>query len=158
MSDDSIDVIPEQLLNAVSNNLGRVFFEAPKNDAKNLYRKLVDGEATPFMNLSAGEQTAIACNLTLDHSQFTGSLTFSRFRNVLRDHLLRVADALTNNKDLNRMSNQETGDVIFYVPGITEENNVMNVLVTGFQQRKAGEITIQLMFLDPTNLSIARSV
>ena len=152
MSENSIDVNPAEMLTVVHNNLQKKFFDSPKSDAKTDYRKLVSGVELPFMTISAKEHGDVACSLALDHTLFVGKINFSRFRNLLTAHLAKISDALKKKEDLNILTSEETGDTLFYLPGAVEEGGTLNVLVTAFEQRAAGQVTIRLMFLDPTDL------
>ena len=41
--------------------------------------------------------------------------------------------------------------MLFHIPGLVQTADQINVLVTGIEQVKAGEIIIKLMFLSPDN-------
>lgn len=154
MSDGSIDLDPADLLAAIHRYMDEKFFAASKSNAKKDFRELASGKSLPFMTISAGDDEEVVCELALDHGEFIGKLNFSRFRDALAAQQNRIAVTLNTKGDMNILTNEENGDTLFYIPGAVEENGVLNVLVVAVEQRKAGAITIRLMFLDPTNLSI----
>ncbi len=108
----------------------------------------------PFMEITSPEMGDVSCKLALDSTQFIGTLNFRQFRNALVSHMQRIAATLQEKEELSVFTNEETDDIIFYLPGIIEDGDTMNVLVTGIEQRTAGHMTVRLMFLDPTKLSI----
>jgi hypothetical protein len=149
MSNYEIEMQPEELLTAICGNLHRHFFKIPKNEAKNRFRELKKGDVVSFLTIGMPEQGEIDCKLALDHSRFIGRLNYSQFRNALAMHLHRVADKLTKNENLNIFTSQDTGDMIFHIPGIVESGDTVNILVTCVEQRAAGKMTVRLVFLDP---------
>ncbi len=90
MNTESVELQTADLMTAISNNLNKRFFNAPKNKAKQQYQALESGEEIPFMDISVQGQDDISCRLGLDHSQFVGGLSFTRFRDALASHLERV--------------------------------------------------------------------
>ena len=103
------------------------------------------------MDISSTTKGDVACMLALDHSEYVGKLNFSAFREILAAHLHLIGEKLKNEENLNIFTNEETGDLLFNIPGIIQRDDEINVLVTGTEQRRAGELTIKLMFLDPAN-------
>lgn len=148
-----IDLPPTELLTAVYNNLNKRFFEATRNDAKQLYMAVRDGRGIPFMAIVIPDKGDINCSLALDQSQFVGKLNFALFRKALSSHLQRIAGKLSKQEGLNMYTNEANGDKIFNLPGLVETGDAVNILVTCIEQRKAGSMTIRLMFLDPENLA-----
>jgi len=153
MNSDQIELQPEELLTAICNNLHRHFFDVPKNEAKNRFRELENGMAVSFLTIGARDHGDVDCLLALDHSNFVGKLNYSQFRDALATHLHRIAGKLKNHENLNIFTSKETGDIIFHIPGIIENNKSLNILVTCVEQRVAGKMTVRLMFLDPGDFS-----
>ena len=149
MSNVSIELDTATFLTVIHNNYKRLFLDSSETDAEEEYRKLMDDQTVPIIEISAPDQGEVTCDLALDHSQFLGTLNFSRFRNALIAHLSQIVDTLKSEDELNVLTNEDTGDIVYYVPGIVEEDGTINVLVTGVEQRTAGELTVRLMFLDP---------
>ena len=154
MSNVSIELDTATFLTVIHNNYKRLFLDSSEIDAEEEYRKLMDDQTVPIIEISAPDQGEVTCDLALDHSQFLGTLNFSRFRNALIAHLSQIADTLKSEDELNVLTNEDTGDIVYYVPGIVEEDGTINVLVTGVEQRTAGELTVRLMFLDPQQFAV----
>ena len=154
MSNVSIELDTATFLTVIYNNYKRLFLDSSEIQAEEDYRTLMDDQTVPIIEISAPDQGEVTCDLALDHSQFLGTLNFSRFRNVLIAHLSQIADTLKSEGELNVLTNEDTGDIVYYVPGIVEEDGTINVLVTGVEQRTAGELTVRLMFLDPQQFAV----
>ena len=154
MSNASIELDLVELLTAIHSNFNQRILSASKAVAKNFFRELADGKSLPFMEISSPEMGDVSCKLALDRTQYIGTLNFRQFRNALVSHMQRIATTLQEKEELSVFTNEETDDIIFYLPGIIEDGDTMNVLVTGIEQRTAGHMTVRLMFLDPTKLSI----
>ena len=154
MSNASIEIDLVKLLSAIHSNINQRILMVSKPVAKNFFRELADGKSLPFMEINSPEMGDVSCDLALDHSQFIGTLNFRQFRNALASHMHRVTTTLQEKEELSVFTNEESDDIIFYLPGIIEDGGTMNVLVTGIEQRKAGHMTVRLMFLDPTKLSL----
>ena len=152
MSNVQVELQSAGLLTVIHNNLGSLFLEAEKTDAKLLFKSIASGDVVPFVKVATRGSGEIICDLTLDHSCFIGKLNFGSFRRALAMHLSRVAEKLQNKEDLNIYTNEESGDMLFNIPGLIEDDGVVNILTTGIRQQRAGVLTIQLMFLDPANV------
>ena len=151
MGNYEVEVQPRQILAAVHQHLTITFFQQEKTVAKRAYSDISSGTTIPFLEISAAEKGEINCSLALDHSEFVGKLNFSAFRDILGAHLQLIAAKLQNEEDLNLFTNEQTGDLLFNIPGILQRDDTVNVLVTGIEQRKPGELIVKLMFLDPAN-------
>ena len=158
MSNQEIEVQPQQLLVAIREHLTNAFFRQPKTDAKKLFMQISRGEHIPFLEISSSDKGDVTGNLALDFSEYIGKLNFSAFRDILGAHLKLVSEKLENEENLNIFTNEQTGDILFNIPGILERDQAVNILVTGVEQRKAGELTIKIMFLDPANFIDKKSV
>ena len=153
MNTGKIELQPEQMLTAIFNNLNEHFFKVPKNESKHRFRELERGMQVSFLRISEPNHGELKCELALDHSEFVGKLNFRLFRNALASHLRRIAGKITNKEELNIFTNEQTGDMIYHIPGVVENGDTINILVTGIEQRAVGKATVRLMFLDPDHFS-----
>lgn len=151
MSQNAINVKPETILAAVHQHVSALFFSSTKTDAKQAYNDLRSGKHLPLLEISSGDLGSVVGVLALDCSEFVGKLNFSTFRDALASHLNRIAEKLKNEEDLNILSSEETGSMLFHIPGLVHVDDQSNVLVTAIEQSKAGELIIKLMFIDPDN-------
>ncbi|MFT5500122.1 MAG: hypothetical protein ACI88G_000248 [Woeseiaceae bacterium] len=152
MSNEAVQLQPEGMLTTIHNNLDKRFFAANKADAKRLFKSISNGYTVPFVKIATSSSGDITCDLKLDHSCFVGTLNFRRFRHALASHLSNVAEKLNSKEDLNIYTNAESGDMLFNIPGIIDDDGVVNILTTGISQQRPGALLIQLMFLDPDNV------
>ncbi len=151
MSNYEIELEPKQILAAIHEHLTNVFFRAPKTEAKKVFTEISNGGQTPFLEISSANKGDVVGVLALDHSEYVGKLNFSAFRDIVGAHLQRIGEKLNNEENLNIFTNEQTGDILFNIPGILERDQVVNILVTGIEQRSAGQLTVKMMFLDPAN-------
>lgn len=151
MSQNAIDLKPETILAAIHEHVSALFFGATKTDAKQVYNDLRSGKQLPLLEISSGELGDVVGLLALDFSDFVGKLNFTTFRDALASHLNRIAEKLKNEESLNILSSAETGAILFHIPGLVQVDDQINVLVTGVEQSRAGEIVIKLMFINPDN-------
>ena len=151
MSNYEIQIQPKQLLAAICQELTNVFFGQQKAEAKQAFNKISSGESIPLIEISSNKRGDVQGVLALDHSEFNGKLNFSAFRDCLGAHLHLVGEKLKQDENLNIFTNEETGDFLFNIPGILEREGTINVILTGIEQRRAGEIIVKLMFINPDN-------
>ncbi len=87
-------------------------------------------------------------NLSLDHSEYRGRLTFHLFRMALDMMVKNIAGRIQRKEDLNIFTSEETGEVLFHLPGLVDDRGRLNVLVMGIVPGKRNA-TVKLQFLDP---------
>jgi len=153
MASNEINISPEQMLTAIHAQLSDHFFDATKTTAKQTYTQLINGERLPLLEISSPEHGQVIARLALDVSEFIGKLNYTTFRDALTSHLNRIGETLKNKEKLNIFTSEETGAMLFNIPGLVQTDEQVNVLVTGVEQSKPGEIVIKLMFLDPDNFT-----
>ena len=153
MANNEINISPEQMLVAIHQHLRARFFDASKTLSKQAFNDLNDGKKMPLVEISSPDLGDVIGILSLDSSDFVGKLNYSAFRDALGSHLNRCAEKLKNEEGLNIFSNEETGAMLFNVPGLVQIDDQLNVIVTGIEQSKPGEIDIKLMFLHPDNFT-----
>lgn len=148
---NSISLKPDKILSAIHQHVGACFFGGTKTQAKQAYNDLRAGKPLPLLEISAADRGKVVGILALDASEFVGKLNYKAFRDALASHLNRIAEKLNNNESLNILTNQDTGAMLFHIPGLVQVDDKVNVLVTGIEQAKPGELLIRLMFINPDN-------
>ncbi len=148
MSNTSVNLDPSQLLTAISLNLDSQFYAASRDHSKRLYSDIAGGETMPFLQLNTKRSGDINCNLQLDSTQYTGKLSFSKFRKAMAVMLLGIKTRIDENQPLNMLTSEQ-GDIMFNIPGVIQNKDGTNVMVCGLRQMQPGLMTIRLMFLDP---------
>ncbi len=154
MSTQQVTLMPQQIATALNNNFRHQFFDADKTSAKALYTSLHRGEVVPFMEISAGEQGKVRCDLKLDHAQFDGRLNFSKFRNALDAHLTRVADRLVAGEELQIFRSDDFNGLVYNHPGPVRDDEAVNFLLTGIEQKRPGVLIVHVFFVDPALMGL----
>lgn len=148
MSFQTIDLDPAQFLKALNDTLDNRFFTASRQESKMLYQRLVDSQTEPFLQIGVAEQGEVICDLMLDYSEHQGDISFSRFRKNLAMMMLNIKERIEAEKELNPMVS-DTGEVLFNVPGVLNEDDETNIMVCGFAQAGPGRAVVKLMYIDP---------
>ena len=150
MNQQQLDLDPRQYLAALMENLNSRFYADTRVNSKALFNSLIDQQTLDFMQIGSLGSGEITCLLTLDHSQYSGKLSYGKFRECLATMMRRIAAKLHNKENLNVMVD-ETGGMLFNIPGLVETDNTINILVNGLSQNEAGKATICLMFIEPSD-------
>ncbi len=142
----------DQFLTIAVNLLHKVFVESSRTDAKNLYRALVEGKRVALTNLKMEDESTVRFDLSLDHSEFAGSLNYGAFRASLRALLGNLVNALEEKKDIQTFTAKEQGNrTIFGITGVTVEEGTPAVLVLGSRvDEGTAAVLLQLQYLDHT--------
>ena len=130
--------------------LDTYFFKETKHKARKLFKDIESGRVVGVASVGVKEDknVKIKVKLQLDHSDFQGLLTFHLFRQALDVMLKNLAARLRAKKDLNVYTSEETGEVVFNVPGLVEDRGNVNVLMMGLLAQE-GQVIIRLQFFDP---------
>ena len=155
MTASNVELDAKQLATVISSMLARSFIEAPRADAKRLFRAIRSEEPQPFMTMQLKHSGEFRCNLTLDETAFSGVLNFGIFRRALASHLERLAGAIEREEALNLYSDESGERTLFHHPGVVETDGQLNVLVSGTEQLGPALLLVRLQFLDPAALERA---
>jgi len=145
----TVSMQPEQLLSLAVQALQGGFYAAQRNDARQLFKEIEKGKKTELFKLKLNNGREIQGNICLDKSEFIGKLGYSNFRAALGVMLSRSTEKLQEKQELNILSSEQTGEMLFNIPGLVEENGQANVLVLAVSQHSPGDLLLRLMFLDP---------
>ncbi len=150
-----VSLPPKLLLAAINRNLDYHFFGESRDNAKQMFKTIMDGEPCPFMKIDTGDSGDVYCELSLDGSLYVGKLNFSKFRKSLAMTMVGIQERLDADAPLNAMRSDK-GEVLFNIPGIIKDKDgQFNILVVAFRHLGPGLSTIRLMFLDPKQYSQA---
>lgn len=148
MSYQQIDLEPARILMAVTENLNRFFYENSRDESKKLYQYLEEGKQMPFMKIDAGDAGEVFLELSMDRSEYVGKLNFGQFRKNLAMMMLGIKNKVEAEEEIRHLSS-ETGDMLFNIPGIVKNKDIVNVMVCALRPLAPGLINLQLMFLNP---------
>ncbi len=141
---------PEQFLVLAANLLHRALVEPGRTEAKQLYRRIEEGERTALANVRMEDESLASFGLSLDHSEFRGKLNYGAFRGSLTTLLSNIAQLVNEEKPLRVFNAQDGGQsMIFGVPAVTVEQGKTNVLVLSADPGAAGGTELRLMYIDP---------
>jgi len=154
---NQVNINMVQLLNLSCNLLHQGFLSAPKQKAKQLLKDLKAGRRVAMGNLTIQETYQVPLKLELDYSEFKGPFNFPSFEAAVKGMLQRCGETLKAKKDLNILTNEETGSALVHLPGVIEQDGRFNVLVTCFEMANKKEIIIRLLFVDPEQYPQFRS-
>lgn len=141
---------PKQLLSLVAQVLHQCFFEANRDQAKQIFNEADKGKQAPLFNIKMDNGQELQGNLVLDKSEFIGKFNYSGFRSALGVMIGRIVEKLKKEEDLNIMTSQDGREILFNIPGFVETDGNTNIMVMGSTQNQPGIILVKLMFLDPT--------
>jgi len=140
----------EQFLTIAINLLHRAFMDAKRTDAKNLFKAISEGKRVALTNLQMEDKSSVRFDLSMDHSEYAGTLNFGAFRSSLTALLSNLVDAVKEQREITTFGAEgDSANIIFGVTGVTVEKEVPSVLVlstsTGGQE---AAVMLRLMYLD----------
>lgn len=157
MSFQDVSLNPKQLLAAINDNLNRNFFAGARHSAKRLFHTLDDGKNVKFMHIDMGDAGEVICELALDTSLYVGKFNFGRFRKSLAIMMLAISKQLQADTKVNALRS-EHGEIMFNIPGATEEDGQLNIMVCSFKSLGPGLAIVRLMYLNPEHYVAAAKV
>ena len=140
----------EQFLTIAVNLLHRAFMESKRDDAKNLFRSVFEGKRVALTNVQMEDKSSVRFDLSMDASEYDGSLNFGAFRASLTALLSNIAEALKSEREITTFNAQGDPDnIIFGVTGVNVDRGIPSVMVlsTHADARDAA-IQLRLMYLD----------
>lgn len=140
----------DQFLTIAVNLLHRAFLEARRDDAKILFREITEGRRAPLTKVQMEDKSTVRFDLSMDYSQYDGSLNFGAFRASLTALLGNLADAIKSGREITTFGAEGNPDnIIFGVTGVNVDRGIPSVLVlsTHSDPREAA-MQLRLMYLD----------
>lgn len=141
---------PEKLLTIAINLLHRAFGESTRLAAKHRYQHLESGKTVYLATVRMDDGSELKVNTRLDSSELQGKLNFGAFRQLVAQLLTACARQIDSKQPLNTFSDQDAKRWIYLIPAHYQSDVALNMLVLGVNLRQPGELTIELMFVDPT--------
>ncbi|MEH6549980.1 MAG: hypothetical protein V7711_14935 [Pseudomonadales bacterium] len=145
----SYSMKPLQFLNMAGSVLHKTFFDSTRQIAKRVYKDIVDGKRQALMTVALEDKSEMQIYLSLDHSEYRGTINFSQFRRQIGVLVSRYAARVQEEGEINLMTNEETGAQLLNIPAVVADGDQLNVLVLGWISKAPGTMDLQLMFLDP---------
>ena len=139
---------PEKFITIAVNLLHRSFIDSPRDEAKRLFAEIKAGKTIHLVRIKLEDTSELAVDLALDCSEYVGKLNYAAFKNVMQAMLVCIAKQVQSKAELNVFTDAETGNIIFNLPGVVEDDEHVNMLVLGAQREVPGAVTLKLQFLD----------
>lgn len=141
----------DKFLTLSVNLLNKVFLEASRTDAKNLYREISEGAPVALTRVQMEDKSEVRFDLRLDHSEFRGRLNYGSFRASLTTLIANIVEALRDKKPVKVFHAEHDRNVmIFGITAPTIEDSKANVMVLGADASEGQpSVMLQLMYLDP---------
>lgn len=138
-----------RFLTAAANQLHEAFIAASRVQSKRSFARIHGGAVLDLRRMRLEDGSMLAFRVALDCSEYRGRIGYTPFRKALTVLLGRLAERIRLRADVATYTNQETGAVLFWVPGVIQEEGRTNVLLLGFEQPEAGVAILRLQFVDP---------
>ena len=101
------------------------------------------------MTIRMDEDSESRFDVSLDHSEFRGKLNFGAFRTSVQALVGSVSELMQSEKAITTFSDDATGNVLFGVPGFTQEGEHLNALMLAVDVTVAGTVLLRLQYMDP---------
>lgn len=140
----------DKFLTLSVNLLHKVFLEATRTEAKNLYRDISEGKVVPLTRVRMEDGSEVRFEVGLDHSEYRGRLNFGAFRAGLTLLVANIADALREEKAVKTFhAAHDPNVVIFGITAVTVEEGEPSILVLGADAGTGQpSVVLQLMYLE----------
>ena len=153
----TVDLNLVELVNLAANLFDRLFIKAPKEKAKTTFKEMKQGKSLDIGTVTIQETLKPSLSLALDYTEFCGpGFNYDIFEASLKGILTQISQKFQAKADLNIMTS-ETGSVLVHLPGMTQLNEQLNVMVLAFELGDMKNITIKLMFLEPSQYDALRN-
>jgi len=140
----------DKFLMMCANLLHRSFVEAPRTDAKKLFRGIVEGSNAHLATVRMEDSSTLRFDLSLDHSELAGKLNYSAFRGSIALLISNIAKALKQEQSIAQFNPEgRPGSMIFGVTAVTMEHGEPAVMVLGADSLSGdAAVQLRLMYLD----------
>lgn len=145
---------PEKLLTIAVNLLHRAFGESTRLSAKHRFQHLENGRTVYLATVRMEDGSELKVNLRLERSELLGKLNFGGFRQLVAQLIAACVHQLNSTQPLNTFSDQDAKRWIYLIPALYQSEVALNMLVLGVNMRQGGEVTIELMFVDPAQFKL----
>lgn len=139
---------PEKFITIAVNILHKSLIDSSRDEAKRLFLEVRGGKAAHLVRVRMEDSSELNIDLALDSSEYQGKLNYAAFKNSVQAMLVRIAKQVQNGEDLNIFTDQESGDVIFHLPGVVDDGEHVNMLVLGTARSAPGTLILKLQYLD----------
>ncbi len=152
----NVDLNLVEFVNLAAKLFDGLFIKAPKDKAKATFKDIKQGNSLDLGFITIQETLKPNLKLALDYTEFVGpGFNYDIFEASLKGILSQISQKFQAKADLNIMTS-ETGSVLIHLPGMTQLNEQLNVMVLAFELGDIKNVTIKLMFLEPSQYDALR--
>lgn len=148
---ETINIDKQKLFNLVANLLV-AFIQQPQDNAKKAFKQLKAGTVVKSGELTAEKTgTKIAVKLELDRREFQGPFNYPSFEHAIRALVQRFQTEARKDSDLKEietLTNENTGGLLFNLPAGIEIDGQLNVLMAAVEPQ-VDCLTVKLIFVHP---------
>lgn len=155
----NLNISMPHVLNLACTIIHRSFFKQDKIKTKALLKELKAGKkismgsinVSPKSEENAGEvpELKIPISMALDYSEFCGGFNRPDFLEALAQTLNHIGKTLNAKKNLNVMTDQNTGTMLVHLPGFIEKDGQLNVMNMVIDQDPKGGMIFKMAFFNP---------
>lgn len=146
-----------QILDLGCGLLQQIFLKQAEDKAKAFFKELKSGKSIPIGEITLTNPSAEApklpslpLSLQLDHSEFKGpGFSFPAYKTALSLMIGQIAKTVRAKKDLNILTNEETGTMLVHQPGVIQIGEQLNVMLLTIESAPKNGIRLKLIFVDP---------
>ena len=154
----SFSLPPKQLLVVCGNVLLKSVLDAPRADAKRVFNDINAGKQLPLVKVRMDDDTDVMFEIALDQTEFRGPrLNFKEFRNSLAGLLHSIGEHAEAEAKVPVFTEKTNGAMLFGIPGFTQVEDELNVMMMSVNLRKPGCIVLSLMYVDPDQFKRAKA-
>jgi len=139
----------EKLLTIAINLLHQAFGETTRLLAKRRFQYLEEGKSVYLADVRMEDASMLKVNVKLERSELRGRLNFSAFRQLVTRLLGACAEQIDTKQPLNIFSESDEKRWVYLIPALYQSDIAVNMLVLAVNLRQPGELTMELMFVDP---------
>jgi hypothetical protein len=140
---------PEKFLTIASNILHKSLLEAARTDAKNMYKALTEGKRVALVNVRMDDESELRFDVSLNSSEFSGKLNFGAFRASMQSLIGSISGHLEAEREITSFTERDTGEVLFGIPGLTQEENQLNAIMLAGDMSTVGVAHLKLQYMEP---------
>ena len=159
MAGDNTQSIPqEQFLTMAGNLLHRAFVDSTRTKAKSIFREIAAGKIVPLTSVEMEDKSTVRFDITLDHSEYLGSINFGAFRSSVAVLIASLGENLKKEEQIKVFTEQDNPNaMIFGVTAVTQESKEPNIMVLGANMASGNpSVLLKLMYINHEQFTAAQ--
>ncbi|MEP5765434.1 MAG: hypothetical protein ABJ308_12615 [Halieaceae bacterium] len=160
MSDlTSYKIKPHQFLTMATNVIFKTLVESQRTEAKKIFNAITEGKRIALLNVLIDDDSEVRFDLALDQSEYRGErLNFKSFRDSVTGLVGSLSESLRQESDVPVFTEKTDGSMLFGIPGLTQQQGQLNVLMLGVNARGPGSVLLKLQYVDPDQFNVEQQI